>query len=325
MSFQVKNSRGELLYRDNFAARDFETHSFRTESIEVPLPFGTIKSTQWFFDGIKMSYSESVVNRPVELDWKGETEMITMQFNLQGRVSVVDAGMPRAFELSGNQHNLFYGQKAEGKIKIDELQSKQFLIQHSKKSFLNIANGGNDALKRFADAVESGRSAALSPTNLNIDLNLQNCINSVLNCTYSDSLKRMFFFSKSIEMLVLQAESFNKLSNKKTTYLNTEYDKERILFARDYLIKNIDCPPGLSELSKIAGINEYKLKRGFKETFNQTAFEYLSNVRLETAKNDLLDKRKPITEIAFELGYSSLQHFSAAFKKKFGVAPSKVG
>ena len=324
MSFQVKNNIDEVVFRDNFTQADFEIENFRAEPIYLPLPFGTVKGTQWFFDGIKMSYSESVVNRPVELDWKGDTEMITMQFNLQGRVSMIDAGMSRAFELSSNQHNLFYGQKAEGKIKIDELQSKQFLIQHSKKSFLNIANDGNDALKRFADAVESGRSAALSPTNLNIDLNLQNCINSVLNCTYSDSLKRMFFFSKSIEMLVLQAESFNKLNNKKTTYLNTEYDKERILFARDYLIKNIDCPPSLSELSKIAGINEYKLKRGFKETFNQTAFEYLANVRLETAKNDLLYKTKPITEIAFELGYSSLQHFSAAFKKKFGVAPSMV-
>jgi AraC family transcriptional regulator, transcriptional activator of the genes for pyochelin and ferripyochelin receptors len=219
---------------------------------------------------------------------------------------------------------MFYGQHAEGKIKIDELQSKSFLIQLSKKSFLNIANDGNDAIKRFADAVESGRSVALSDTNLNIDLNLSNCINSVLNCNYADPLKRMFFFSKAIEMLVLQAESFNKLRNKKTTYVKTDYDKERILFARDYLIKHIDCPPTLTQLSRIAGINEYKLKRGFKEMFNQTAFDYLSDIRLETAKNDLLDKTKPITEIAFELGYSSLQHFSAAFKKKFGIAPSKV-
>ncbi|HEV7230428.1 MAG TPA: helix-turn-helix transcriptional regulator, partial [Bacteroidia bacterium] len=55
-----------------------------------------------------------------------------------------------------------------------------------------------------------------------------------------------------------------------------------------------------------------------------TVFEYLSDVRLELAKNDLLDKRKSATEIAFELGYSSLQHFSSAFKKKFGIAPSKI-
>jgi AraC-like DNA-binding protein len=40
----------------------------------------------------------------------------------------------------------------------------------------------------------------------------------------------------------------------------------------------------LVELAKITGLNEYKLKRGFKEVFNQTAFSYLSDLRLELAK-----------------------------------------
>jgi AraC-like DNA-binding protein len=74
----------------------------------------------------------------------------------------------------------------------------------------------------------------------------------------------------------------------------------------------------------MAGLNEFKLKKGFKETFNQTVFEYLSDVRLETARNDLLNTGKSVTEIACELGYSSLQHFSAAFSKKFGVSPKKM-
>ena len=100
--------------------------------------------------------------------------------------------------------------------------------------------------------------------------------------------------------------------------------RERILFARDYLLKNIDYPPTLTELANIAGINVFKLKRGFKETFGQTVFEYLAETRLELAKNDLLHTEKSVTEIAFELGYSSLQHFSGAFKKRFGVAPGGV-
>ncbi|WP_376779847.1 helix-turn-helix domain-containing protein [Sphingobacterium multivorum] len=74
----------------------------------------------------------------------------------------------------------------------------------------------------------------------------------------------------------------------------------------------------------MAGLNEYKLKRGFKEVFHQTAFSYLSDLRLELAKNQLLEGKKPVTEIAFEMGYCSLQHFSTAFKKKFAVSPSQV-
>jgi len=38
----------------------------------------------------------------------------------------------------------------------------------------------------------------------------------------------------------------------------------------------------------------------------------------------MLGAKKTVTEIALELGYSSLQHFSMAFKKKFGVSPNKM-
>jgi AraC-like DNA-binding protein len=90
------------------------------------------------------------------------------------------------------------------------------------------------------------------------------------------------------------------------------------------LLAHLDCPPSLTELAKVAGLNAYKLKRGFKETFGVPAFQYLADVRLGRAREDMLAGRKSATEIAFELGYSSLPHFSHAFKKKFGVSPSRV-
>jgi AraC-like DNA-binding protein len=96
------------------------------------------------------------------------------------------------------------------------------------------------------------------------------------------------------------------------------------MYAREYLISHMETPPGLSELARIIGINEYKLKRGFKEMFGNTVFGYLSDLRLEMAKNELLENRNTASTIASELGYSSVQHFSNAFKKKFGYAPSKL-
>ncbi len=51
--------------------------------------------------------------------------------------------------------------------------------------------------------------------------------------------------------------------------LKTAHDEECIRYARDYLMDHLDTPPSLSQLAKIVGINEYKLKRGFKEVFAQ--------------------------------------------------------
>ncbi len=324
MGFEVKNKSEQSVFRQDFNEVNFVDPAFKTDTFTFPSPYGTLKATTWWFDGIKMTYSEASLHQETELDWQGDTELITMHFNLEGHISMLDEKMPGPFELSSNQHNMFYGKEAKGKIRFDGSAMRSLLIQFSRDAFFNIARDGNDAIKRFAERVSMGNAAAFSATGLDIDVRLHTCIDSLLHCKYAESLKRMFFFSRTIEMLVLQAEAFDRAYNGRPVYVRNDYDKERILFARDCLLKNIDSPPTLSQLARAAGLNEFKLKKGFKETFHQTVFEYLSDVRLETAKNDLLNKGKSATEIASELGYSSLQHFSAAFKKKFGVSPKKM-
>lgn len=325
MAFELKNNEGKIVtHKHDFTTKDFEVNSFQTDELCFSFPFGDMKGRQWIFDGMRMIYSESDYTDFVELDWKGDTEMINMHFNLKGKISFKDLETQKSFDFSNNQHNIFYGKEAEGKMKIEELKSKMFMVQLSKDAFFRIADNGNDALKRFAESVANNKSVAFSETNLHIDFALLHCIGMILNCPYSDALKRMFLHSKTIEMLVLQAEAFDKTLTQKPTILKTQYDKERILFARDYLVKNIETPPSLTELSRIAGINEFKLKRGFKETFDLTVFQYLADVRLGIAQTDLQEGKKSATEIAMELGYSSVQHFSTAFKKKFGVSPNHV-
>jgi AraC-like DNA-binding protein len=310
-------------YSDDFDVNLFGTHGYEERPIQFDTPIGHVSGTAWTFRGIRMTYSEAIYNHPAELRWKGDSELITMHFNLVGKISLDNINGHRHFELGNNQHNIFYGKEGSGKIKMDDLQAKQFLVQISKNEFFRIAEDGNDLIKRFAERVANFDNALFSDHNLPIGINIQQCINTILNCPYSSSLKHMFLYSKAIELLVLQAQCFEKTTNKTGTSVKSTYDHDRILFARDYLLKNISKPPSLSGLAKIAGINEYKLKRGFKETFNATVFQYLADTRLEIAKTELQQKNKTVTEIAFDLGYSSVPHFSAAFKKKFGVSPRR--
>lgn len=329
MPFELKNNQDNtILHSNQLTAGDFEAGKPPPDSFDqrfkIALPFGEMNVSQWAFSGIRMVYSEYDFTDQGVLDWKGDLEMVTMYFNLRGRFSLIGNGMTKAIELGSNQHNLFFGQQAEGSLKVEELRMKSFMIQFTKDTFLQIARDGNDSIKRFTDLMSCGKSISFSDQNLNMDWAIQQCINAVLNCKYTDSLKRIFFFSKAIELLVLQAESYNKILIPQTQYAKSDYDKERIIFARDYLLRHLEAPPTLTELSRIAGINEFKLKRGFKEIFNQTVFGYLGDVRMELARNDLREGHKSITEIAFELGYSSVQHFSAAFKKKYGLPPSGI-
>ena len=128
--------------------------------------------------------------------------------------------------------------------------------------------------------------------------------------------------SKSIELLVLQAELYEQNLSKK--FIKTEKDRRSLQNAKELLNSRMDNPPTIIELAKLVGVNEYKLKKGFKELFGTTIFGYIHNSRMSLAKRLLLGTDKTAKEIAYQVGYSSPQHFSNAFKKQFGVTPNNV-
>ena len=324
MSFFLKNAgNGKLLYKQDFSESDF-INGYQCNTYTVDLPLGKAETTQWCIEGIRLLYTEALFNKPATLEWNGDTGMVTQFFNLKGQLSISNNENNLPPGLSGNQHNIFYCNGANGQLNVEALEMKWFMVQLTKQTFLKLSCTANAAFKRFTDAVSDGEPTVFSDNNLPIDFEIQNCINQIIHCPYADELKPMFLLSKVMELLVLQADSYQRARTVTSRVLKTEYDYERVIFARDYLLKNMDVPPSLTELALIAGINEFKLKKGFKETFNQSVFQYLSNTRLETARTYLLEGSKTPTELAFELGYSSLQHFSTAFKKKFGVPPNQV-
>ena len=109
-----------------------------------------------------------------------------------------------------------------------------------------------------------------------------------------------------------------------SVYDDRERKSRKLIEAKELLNTRIDNPPTIVELSKLTGINEYKLKKGFKELFGTTIFGYIHHSRMSLAKRLLLGTDKSAKEIAYETGYSSPQHFSNAFKKQFGITPNNV-
>lgn len=314
---------------NNFFLNGFESNKLIEQSQKVSLPFVDVQTNEWYFDGIRMSYSDWHYKEPVELQWKYDikVELVTFMVVLKGSVfNGLQTGQASPL-LKNYQHNLFYStanNTDEGILKPEGSRASMFFIQFTKDAFLQFTRDGNEVLEQFANNVSDGRPSLLSLSNLPVNAPMQNMINNIVHCNYKDGLKKMFLLSKTIEFLVIQAEACNAALAPSYTSIKTNYDKECIMHAREYILSHLETPPSLSELARRVGINEYKLKRGFKEIVGNTVFGYLAEARLEIAKNDLLKSGKTIGEISSELGYSSVQHFSNAFKKKFGVSPSKL-
>jgi signal transduction histidine kinase/DNA-binding response OmpR family regulator len=81
---------------------------------------------------------------------------------------------------------------------------------------------------------------------------------------------------------------------------------------------------GIHELCKEIGMSRAQLYRKFKSLTNKTVNEYLMNFRLFKAKEILMNSDLNVSEVAYEVGFKNLSHFSRAFTEAFGLNPSRV-
>jgi AraC-like DNA-binding protein len=100
--------------------------------------------------------------------------------------------------------------------------------------------------------------------------------------------------------------------------------QEKIIQAQQYMQVNISEPVTIKQLSKIVGMNECYLKKGFKELTGKTINEYFQEIRLEQALLLLKSKRMNVTEVSDYLGFASISHFSAVIKKYTGLKACEI-
>ncbi len=80
-------------------------------------------------------------------------------------------------------------------------------------------------------------------------------------------------------------------------------------------------PPSLEELGRKIGCSHFYLSRIFSAQTGQTITQYVRRLRMEKAAELLKAREFNVTEVALEVGYNSLSHFSAAFQETFGCCP----
>ena len=81
---------------------------------------------------------------------------------------------------------------------------------------------------------------------------------------------------------------------------------------------------GIYELCKEIGMSRAQLYRKFKSLTDKTVNEYLMNFRLFKANEMLMNSDLNVSEVAYEVGFKNLSHFSRAFTEAFGLNPSSV-
>jgi len=101
------------------------------------------------------------------------------------------------------------------------------------------------------------------------------------------------------------------------------YDVPAIELAKSLIEKDPVSHIHIPMLADRAGINEFKLKVGFRELFQTSPYQYRLRLCLEKAKILLEETDDTIDQIASKVGFDTYNGFSTAFKKAFRIAPTE--
>ncbi|WP_373980647.1 AraC family transcriptional regulator [Achromobacter sp. JD417] len=129
--------------------------------------------------------------------------------------------------------------------------------------------------------------------------------------------RRIWYRAKSLEMLAAFVQLLSA-----PPVLQGPAAEERRQMQQACLLLRERCsehwPPG--RVARTVGLSERRLQELMRENVGRSVHAYLSDVRLMRA-SELLRSGMSVTQVAGDLGYSSLSHFSKIFKARYGASP----
>ncbi|WP_313180646.1 helix-turn-helix domain-containing protein [Lacrimispora sp.] len=185
-------------------------------------------------------------------------------------------------------------------------------IQNIYENIDNTRAGERSSFKEFSTG-----KYGLTPS-------VQAMIRQMSDCPYKGYLRQLYMEGKVYELIavffsetVLQKDHTILIPDFSKADLNCIYQAKRLLDEAPE--RNVS----LSLLSRCVGLNEYKLKKGFKEVYGVSVHSYVIQKRLELAKTILDMEDVTVSDAAGRVGYGNVSHFAAAFRKRYGSNPGQ--
>lgn len=147
-------------------------------------------------------------------------------------------------------------------------------------------------------------------------------VNELVKKREPASMKSFYYKMKAMELLFYLFESLKKRGSISDQKLN-KFDIEAVYKVRDKIVSSLSNSISIAELKKVAGMNELKLRRIFKQIFGMGIYDYYQQMRMKEASRLLREGNLSVTQVGYQMGFENLGHFSKVFEKHIGKKPKK--
>lgn len=164
--------------------------------------------------------------------------------------------------------------------------------------------------------------AACQSLSFRADPQLAALANNIIDNPYRGRLGDLFqeaitlrFFAETVSLLGRERFATRLLDRK---------SYQQVCDARDVLDSCLIAPPKTADLARQVGISLTILQRNFKLAFDTTLLGYVRDRRLDIARIQIVEYGRGVAETAYNVGYSNAAAFTAAYRRRFGQAPTKI-
>lgn len=267
--------------------------------------------------GMFIMHSEMKFSEPVQIFTGIEGETVTSQF-------VFYAPSGKLKYHGASRHNIRFVPSMSASYELKAgIDYSYFLMVLSKEYYYKLVDRHSSLHEDFVQEIEKGLSVSYALNDMQATPEMFRIINEIREVKKTGELRRLHTEAKVLELLIYQIEQLNSETFEKNRLLK-DTDIERLELARNILDRQFINPPTQRELAMEVMLNESKLRRGFKEYFSTTIYDYITRLRMELAKRLLIEDGKSIYETSLLTGFKHQANFSIAFKKYFGIPPSDV-
>jgi AraC-like DNA-binding protein len=287
--------------------------------LQKDAPWGNLKINELWFDGACVFQSVIKANDGCRLRMQCDNSCWLMNFVLDGELITAVEEPASVINLKAGQYNCMYCTNLNIQAGVEQTTrlftvclTRRF-IKHLfwKSAVLN--NGDLDSADKtiFVTSIQpiTGR--------------LKEVISEIIAAGQPSYIRRIYLEGKILELLSLQLkDNLLQPARQPASDVNAD-DLQKLHIAKRMIEEDIKTPCSLFELARRTGLNDFKLKKGFKAAFGYTVFGYIAELRMTKAYT-LLQQNCSVSEAAESVGYKNAHHFTAAFKKRFGILPSAV-
>jgi len=276
-------------------------------------------------EGFRIIYRDWHLDEAIVMETRHEQPFFKMQFELEGHSDFKSTlgNVSKDVLIPGGKHSLMFLPEVHGNLFYPRSRKSIDIVFHP-PYIRKVFKDDLSIFDKFGQCIEKNQPALLGNISGEITPAMRIILNDIAHCHFEGLLKKVYLESKVIELLVMQIDYFNSKTEIQTDMKLRPEDIEKLHYIKQTITESPEDEYSMHRLSELAGINDFKLKKGFKSLFGNTVFGYINDLRMEKAKTLLMETGSSIVDISMRIGYKYPQHFTKAFKKKFGYLPKDL-